>query len=108
MPRAFKASNGRKEYYRCAIRLPAGGRKWVWGKTKREAEDKAIAEERLLGLGLDADAKTETLATFMTRFLDFIKPNVLNAPGLPRGSSPPQAGTTHPLATPPRRRPKAL
>ncbi len=39
MPRAFKASN------RCAIRFPGGGRKWVWGKTKREAEDKAIEEE---------------------------------------------------------------
>ena len=73
MPRAFKASNGRNDYYRCAVRLPAGGRKWVWAKTKREAE--AIEEERLLGLGLDADAKTETLAHFMKRFLDFIKPN---------------------------------
>lgn len=39
-------------------------------RTKREAEDKAIEEERLLGLGLDANAKTETLASFMGRFLD--------------------------------------
>lgn len=82
MPRAFKASNGRKEYYRCAIRLPGGGRKWVWGKTKREAEDKAIEEERLLGLGLDANAKTETLASFMGRFLDFVKPNDDNEYGV--------------------------
>ena len=82
MPRAFKASNGRTEYYRCAVRLPAGGRKWVWGKTKREAEGKAIEEERLLGLGLDANAKTETLAKFMDRFLAFIKPNDDNEYGV--------------------------
>ena len=82
MPRAFKASNGRNDYYRCAIRLPAGGRKWVWGKTKREAEDKAIEEERLLGLGLDANAKTETLSSFMGRFLIFVKPNDDNEYGV--------------------------
>lgn len=82
MPRAFKASNGRKEYYRCAIRLPGGGRKWVWGKTKGEAEDKAIEGERLLGLGLDANAKTETLASFMGRFLAFVKPNDDNEYGV--------------------------
>ncbi len=82
MPRAFKASNGRNEYYRCAVRLTAGGRKWVWAKTKREAEDKAIEEERLLGIGLEAAAKTETLTNFMKRFLEHIKPNDDNEYGV--------------------------
>ncbi len=81
-PRAFKASNGRKKHYRCATRLPGGGRKWVWCKAKREAENKAIEEERLRGPGLDANAKTEALASFMGRFLDFVKPNDDNEYGV--------------------------
>jgi integrase len=79
MPKAYKASNGRRVYYRCAVRLPDGSRKWIRAKTKREAEEKAAEEEKKLQLGLDPDARRETVSDFMGRFLEFIKPGTGSA-----------------------------
>ncbi|MEZ5403176.1 MAG: site-specific integrase [Bryobacteraceae bacterium] len=82
MPKAFKVTKDGKTYYRCQVPLPGGGRKWVQSKTKREAEQRAAEEEQKFKMGLDPDARTETVANFMRRFLDYIKPNDRNEYGV--------------------------
>jgi integrase len=82
MPKAFKVKSGHREYFRCAVLLPGGGRRWVQARTKREAEAKANEQLRRLRLGLEPKTTNETLADFMERFLQFVKPTDTNEFGV--------------------------
>jgi integrase len=59
------------------LSLPGGKRKSLYAKTRREVQDKLRATQRDLDAGLDIGAKTQTVAQFLTRWLeDTARPTV--------------------------------
>jgi integrase len=80
--RAFKVNKDGKTYYRCRVPLPGGGGKWVQSRTKREAEQHAAEKEQKFKTGPRPDARIESVANFMRRFLEYIKPNDRNESGV--------------------------
>ncbi len=59
------------------ISLPGGKRKSMYGKSRREAQDKLRAALRDLDAGLDLGAGRQTVAHYMTRWLaDMAKPKL--------------------------------
>lgn len=52
------------------VSLPGGKRKSVYAKTRREVQDKLRAAQRDLDAGLDLSARSQTVAQFLTRWLE--------------------------------------
>lgn len=82
MARAFKHKVGQYTYYRTYVTLPDGKRKSIQAPTKRQAEELAAKEEQNIKSGLTPDAAKETLAEFLKRFLEYIKPHEHNEYGV--------------------------
>lgn len=59
------------------LSLPNGKRKSVYGRTRRDAQDKLRAAQRDLDAGLDLSAERQTLAQYVERWLSAsVKPSV--------------------------------
>nr|MBA2278316.1 site-specific integrase [Chloroflexia bacterium] len=59
------------------LSLPNGKRKSLYSKTRREVQDKLRAAQRDLDAGLDVGARQQTVAQFLTRWLeDTARPTV--------------------------------